>query len=323
MEGLGEDSLRTIFLFLRFKDIGALSLTCKSFRHHTAASLSLLVRLGEDKACFVLFNGGMDRYMVNYFQPGKVIGQHLCERGLRLYIELGPGKIRQTFFFESPACLGKKFYPLPLDVADSWSCTPRLLLPPEDPPRRTFLLGHQPLQLSSAELQVGAVIDALDREYVWYEARIVAEEAVPGRILVRFFHWEARWEEWRLKDSPMIASHRTFTRPWREKLVRGSLLEYRWQFRWYPAVVLVSNNTELVVAFEEHASITVDLFAEEHLVCPYGIHISGVLFWNVKRFFRSILGEAWMPDTLSYKEKMFCAMYAYRSGSKRRFELNF
>ena len=87
-------------------------------------------------------------------------------------------------------------------------------------------------------LAVGALIEALDEEDLWYPARVVAVEG--KRVRISFDGWDAQWDEWFPRTSERMCEHRGWGGPsMADDWQADSMIEaLDMEGKWYKAKVL-------------------------------------------------------------------------------------
>ena len=103
-------------------------------------------------------------------------------------------------------------------------------------------------------LHVGALIEALDVQELWYPARV--EEIAGRNIRVSFAGWSSEWDEWLPKSSPRIREHRgwgTAQKP-RDWQVDSTIEALDLMGKWYKARVLHVSETAVMVHYNAWSS---------------------------------------------------------------------
>ena len=88
------------------------------------------------------------------------------------------------------------------------------------------------------KFSVGAAVEALDDQQLWYPATLVEERK--DAVLVAFDGWSSQWNEWVAKDSKRLRPPRgwgTAKKPddWQAE---STILALDMEGKWYPAKVL-------------------------------------------------------------------------------------
>jgi hypothetical protein len=82
---------------------------------------------------------------------------------------------------------------------------------------------------------VNEVVDAMDHEGIWYEARIVRVD--PHSYRIHFLCWSDEWDLDIEKKSFHIAKQNTFIPKWRESLNVGAHVDIRFYVKWYSGTI--------------------------------------------------------------------------------------
>ena len=138
----------------------------------------------------------------------------------------------------------------------SWAAKPAAKPPVLERPDNGSKEGgdEQDLPCRPRSLAVGAQVEALDVQELWYPARI--EEVKGKSVRVSFDGWGSQWDEWLLKTSPRLREHRgwgTAARPddWQQDTWIEAL---DMEGKWYRARVLHVSETAVMVHYSAWSS---------------------------------------------------------------------
>jgi DNA-binding beta-propeller fold protein YncE len=141
--------------------------------------------------------------------------------------------------------------------------------------------GGRNIWRASETLKVGDLVDAIDKENIWYESYVVS--ITPAYVRVHFMGWGSKWDD----DIPekdihkRIAPLNSKTKNWRGELFEGGLIEIKCnedmvnqKWMWGRIVLLSMEEgwVEISYSFANETSIIkrADLFGET--ICPVGMH---------------------------------------------------
>ncbi|POM65362.1 Hypothetical protein PHPALM_18931, partial [Phytophthora palmivora] len=126
------------------------------------------------------------------------------------------------------------------------------------------------------ELQVGQLVDALDTDNHWYEARVLDMDAV--YVKVHYRGWTSKWDEWIRRTSGRLAPLHTNVPNWRafqvdDEVLVGSEVPGKRYPEWRNARVTAYDNEDGSLQIE----VDIDgkkkwLDAQDELLCQKGTH---------------------------------------------------
>ena len=104
------------------------------------------------------------------------------------------------------------------------------------------------------KFSVGAAVEALDDQQLWYPATLVEERK--DAVLVAFDGWSSQWNEWVAKDSKRLRPPRgwgTAKKPddWQAE---STILALDMEGKWYPAKVLHVSELRVQVHYQRWSS---------------------------------------------------------------------
>ena len=104
------------------------------------------------------------------------------------------------------------------------------------------------------KFSVGAAVEALDDQQLWYPATLVEERK--DAVLVAFDGWSSQWNEWVAKDSKRLRPPRgwgTARKPddWQAE---STILALDMEGKWYPAKVLHVSELRVQVHYQRWSS---------------------------------------------------------------------
>ncbi|GMF39370.1 unnamed protein product [Phytophthora lilii] len=149
------------------------------------------------------------------------------------------------------------------DAADS---------PPSSPERDEVLSGED-LEQWRSKLELGRLVDALDTDSKWYEARIV--DITLDQAKVHYRGWSTKWDEWLAKTSPRLMPLHSKVRDWRRFRVNdevqvGESRPGKKRMLWRDAKVVATAKSTVVQLRVDGELIWMD--AQDERLCPPGTH---------------------------------------------------
>ncbi|KAI9980587.1 hypothetical protein PInf_009889 [Phytophthora infestans] len=123
------------------------------------------------------------------------------------------------------------------------------------------------------ELQLDQIVDALDTDSRWYEAKIV--DITDARVKVHYRGWSVKWDEWLAKTSPRLMPKHSRVPNWRKFQVNddvqvGDARPGKKRMLWRDGRVLATS-TSLLVQIQVDDEIRW-LDSEDERLCPPGTH---------------------------------------------------
>ncbi|KAG7382300.1 hypothetical protein PHYBOEH_010540 [Phytophthora boehmeriae] len=144
---------------------------------------------------------------------------------------------------------------------------------PPSSPERTTELSAAAMEQWRNELKMGQLVDALDTDSKWYEARIV--DLTDARARVHYRGWSSKWDEWLPRASPRLMPLHTKVRDWRRLRVNdevqvGEERAGKKRLQWRDATVLATMKSLLVQLQIDDDVLWMD--AQDERLCPPGTH---------------------------------------------------
>ncbi|KAF4321053.1 hypothetical protein BBO99_00004458 [Phytophthora kernoviae] len=144
---------------------------------------------------------------------------------------------------------------------------------PPSSPERTTDLSAVAMDQWRNDLKMGQLVDALDTDSKWYEARIV--DLADARAKVHYRGWSAKWDEWLARTSPRLMPLHTKVRDWRRFRVNdevqvGEERPGKKRMQWRDATVLATVKSLLVQLQIDEDVHWMD--AQDERLCPPGTH---------------------------------------------------
>ncbi|KAL4159073.1 hypothetical protein PRNP1_004844 [Phytophthora ramorum] len=175
--------------------------------------------------------------------------------------------------------LGVDVYPAGLEeraTGHGHISTPASIDAPVSPPtspNRDEALSPEGLEQWRSELETGQMVDALDTDSKWYEARIV--NITDNQAKVHYRGWSIKWDEWLARTSPRLMPLHSKVRDWRrfrvdDEVQVGETRPGKKRILWRDAKVLSTVKSLLVQLQVDDEVHWMD--AQDERLCPPGTH---------------------------------------------------
>jgi hypothetical protein len=144
---------------------------------------------------------------------------------------------------------------------------------PPTSPERSQEMTPEALEQWRAELKLGQLVDALDTDSKWYEARVV--DVTDARVKVHYRGWSTKWDEWLARTSARLMPLHSKVRDWRRFRVNdevqvGETRPGKKRMLWRDARVLSTVKSLLVQLQIDDEVQWVE--AQDERLCPPGTH---------------------------------------------------
>lgn len=118
------------------------------------------------------------------------------------------------------------------------------------------------------------MLDALDTDKKWYEARVVG--AREEQVKVHYRGWSSRWDEWIDRESPRLMPLHSKVRDWRKFQINDSVqigvpIPGKRHLEWRNATVIATADTLLVQLNIGNGEVEW-VEAQDERLCPPGTH---------------------------------------------------
>jgi hypothetical protein len=131
-------------------------------------------------------------------------------------------------------------------------------------------------------LQVGDLIDCMDKEKIWFES-IVVEVLAEGAVKIHFIGWGSKWDDVvNLNEIPVrVAILNSKTADWRAELFEGGLIEIKcnddlvnqkWMWGRVRTLNTEESWVEVVYSFSNEPMVVKKAWLYGETICPVGMH---------------------------------------------------